>query len=76
MVARTTDSSTVQIRVLEIGRSSHRFLKHLVKFRNWGAEVALDFYRAISKTRVAARPPLGPRGRLRDACLVPRPVHA
>ena len=29
-------------------RSSHRFLKHLVKFRNWGAEVALDFYSAIS----------------------------
>ena len=46
----------VQIRVLEIGfwaRSSHRFLKHLVKFRNWGAEVALDFYRAISKTRIS-----------------------
>jgi hypothetical protein len=24
-----------------------------VKFRNWRAEVALDFYRAISKTRIS-----------------------
>ena len=24
-----------------------------MKFRNWGAEVALDFYRAISKTRIS-----------------------
>ena len=49
---------TVQIRVLKIGilgqkYGSHRFLKHLVKFRNWGAEVSLYFYRAISKTRIS-----------------------
>ena len=47
---------TVQIRDLEIGfwaKCSHRFLKYLVKFRNWGAKVALDFYRAISKTRIS-----------------------
>ena len=45
---------TVQIRDLEIGfwaKCSHRFLKYLVKFRNW--KVALDIYRAISKTRIS-----------------------
>ena len=44
---------TVEIRILEIGflaESSARFLKALVKYRNWGQKVALDFYKRISKT--------------------------
>ena len=39
--------------VLEIGifcQSTCRFLKHLVKFRNWGSKVPLNFYKPISKT--------------------------
>ena len=43
----------LKIGILGQKYGSHRFLKHLVKFRNWGAKVALDFYRAISKTRIS-----------------------
>ena len=44
---------TVQIRALEIdfsAKSRYGFLTSLVKFRNWGSNVDMDFYRAISKT--------------------------
>ena len=50
------ETCTVIDGVLEIGISANkvpvvcRFLKHLVKFRNWGSKVPLNFYKPISKT--------------------------
>ena len=45
-VAMVAAATHVQIRVLELDFGSEVAIdsKHLVKFRNWGVKVALDFY--------------------------------
>ena len=52
---RSRDLCTVIDGVLEIGifcQSTCRFLKHLVKFRNWGSKVIIIIIRIDSKLRL------------------------
>ena len=65
-----TSWRTVIDGVLEIGifcQSTCRFLKHLVKFRNWGSKVPLNFYEPISKTPSMTVRPVSRMGVLASA---------
>ena len=53
---------------------SCRFLKHLVRFRNWGSKVPLNFYKPISKTpSMTVVQALAYRYRYPVACWTSRP---